>query len=55
MLVPQRGGHRLAVLVGDEGQALAQQVDDAGLDRGLREDCSGACGREAGEKMSPAR
>src|SRR4051794_13763981 len=36
--VLQRRGHRLAVLVGDEGQALPQQVDDAGLHGRVRED-----------------
>src|SRR3954454_21289610 len=35
--VPQRRSHGRAVLIGDKGQALAQQMDDAGLDRGLRE------------------
>jgi len=31
----QRAGHGLAVLVGDEIEAVPQQVDDAGLHRGV--------------------
>jgi hypothetical protein len=33
----ERRRHRFTVLVGDEGQRMADQMDDAGLDQGLKE------------------
>jgi hypothetical protein len=35
----ERRRYRFTVLVGDEGQRVADQMGDAGLDQGLRKDC----------------
>src|SRR5580700_7658331 len=41
----QCGCHRLSVFPGDEIEAVAQQVDDTGLNRGLREDGGNRLGK----------